>query len=172
MNKPYDLIDIIGKPLTWIGRAIDMGTIGFGEKHETIDYKGQKVMKAEYALHLQTPWRIVDEKTSEIIVASYDMYVPRSDSEYTEYSEEFDWDIQGNNLYDEICEKLRKEEVYVEKVFLSKQNDIKIWFSNQTVLETFTNHSDNKGETWRFFKICDEDERIPHMVAYGTVIEW
>ena len=31
MNKPYDLNDIIGKPLNWIGRAIDMGNISFGK---------------------------------------------------------------------------------------------------------------------------------------------
>ena len=75
--------------LVSMGRASSLGWILFVKDDE------------EYALHLQTAFRIkVDEK---IFLASSEMFQPsdrvRTDDIFD--FETFEWDIQGNNRYDE-----------------------------------------------------------------------
>lgn len=75
--------------LVSMGRASSLGWILFVKDDE------------EYALHLQTAFRItVDEK---IFLASSEMFQPsdrvRTDDKFD--FETFEWDIQGNNRYDE-----------------------------------------------------------------------
>jgi len=65
---------IEGELLREIGRAADMCWISFGKTIKVKDYRGDEELKGTYALHLQLPWRITDENTENIIIASSDMY--------------------------------------------------------------------------------------------------
>lgn len=69
---------IIGESVSCIGRVANMVWIGIGKKVMTVNRKGREVEKTEYALHIQSPWRIINKKKEEIVMASSDMYSPRT----------------------------------------------------------------------------------------------
>lgn len=60
------------------------------------------------------------------------MYQPCST---IEWSETFEWDIQGNNACDEKLKKLfpKGEEIYVQDIYLNENGDLKIIFSNDLI---------------------------------------
>lgn len=153
---------LINKRLQGIGRAGDMCWISFGELIKMKNYKGDIVEKGEYALHLQCPWRIKDFN-SKIILASRDIYEPNSK---ISWNDNFEWDIKGNNLFDENINKmfLDKNSILVKKVSISLNNDLTIIFSNKLVLECFTNISSEQ-ECWRFFKTGAD----MHLIASGNI---
>ncbi|MDO5539042.1 MAG: hypothetical protein Q4F83_03055 [Eubacteriales bacterium] len=141
------LEDLQGKKIGSIGRWSNMCWITFGREVEILNYKGEKCKDREYSLHIQCPWRIRDEK-GEILLGLNDMYEPATT---IEWSEEFDWDQQGNNLFDEKCSTIFVGEVHVEQVELSPMNDLTILFSNRLRLECFVTISARE-EGWRVFK--------------------
>ena len=96
---------IIGEPVSCIGRVSNMVWIGIGKNVMTVDRKGREKEKTEYALHIQSPWRIINKKKEEIVMASSDMYSPRTGMDY---SEDFDWEPQGNNLFDEKSQQMMR----------------------------------------------------------------
>lgn len=143
-----------------IGRASDLLWIKFGER--AMDQKAEAggMKRREYALDIQCPWRIKDKSNSGIILASYDIYEPNSQ---IEWNESFDWDVQGNNLFDEKVKKIFSSvDINVDYVSVSVNNDLTVGFSNGLILETFINVS-SEIECWRFF----EKGKDEHLVIYG-----
>ena len=67
--------------------------------------------------------------------------------------ETFEWDIQGNNLFDERAAMLccREPIITVRSVELSPTYDLKITFSNDYILEVFVCGSTDAGQ-WRLFE--------------------
>lgn len=162
MYKDYIKI-IEGELFNGIGRAADMCWVHFGETIQVNDYKGDIVEKGTYALHLQCPWRIIKKEEQQIIsLGSYDIYEPKSTMEW---SEDFDWDVQGMNLFDEKLSaiKIYEKVIHIKSVKINTLNDLKIIFSNECILETFINSSTDN-ECWRFFK-CNSHEN--HLIATG-----
>lgn len=158
---------IIGKPICSIGRASNMLWIGMGEIFTTINRKGMEVKKSTYALHVQCQWRIVNNKKKEILLAATDMYSPRKD---VEFQEDFDWDIQGNNLFDEKSQEWLKGAmpIIINEYEINQWGDLVLFFSNHDKLQTFSLTS-NDSECWRLFKPNSEE---PHLVVYGSTIEF
>lgn len=153
---------LINKELQKIGRASDMCWINFGKLTKTRNIRGDIVEKGEYALHLQCPWRIKDSN-SKIILASRDIYEPNSE---IICDENFEWDIEGNNLFDENIKKIfsnKKDTRLVEKILITLNNDLTIIFSDKLTLECFTNISSEQ-ECWRFFKIGENK----HLIVSGN----
>ena len=71
---------IVNKPVKYIGRASSMLCLGLGEKKiSNISYNEKLTEVYEYYIHVQCPWRIVDLSNKKIIVASGDIYEPRTD---------------------------------------------------------------------------------------------
>ena len=151
---------IINKKVNLLGRAAAMLWLGFGEIIDTVDYKGQPVKKSEYAIHIQCSWRIKNKQNRNII-AFYDMFEPNSS---IEWSEDFDWDIQGNNLYDVKAKKWSTEhDRYVVDYEISPNLDLLIIFSDGNILEAFIDTSSKK-ECWRLFEYTKDG----HVVASGV----
>jgi len=152
---------IIGKNVESIGRAAAMLWMGFGKEIDTVDYKGNPTKKSEYALHLQCSWRIKNAQ-NQIIVGFFDMFEPRS---HIEWSEDFDWDIQGNNLYDEKVKKwLGNCDRYVVDYKIDSNLDLTLMFNTKERLEVFINQT-SKSECWRLLEYKGE-----HVVASGVDI--
>lgn len=158
---------IIGEPVSCIGRAANMVWIGIGKNIMTVDRQGKKREKSEYALHIQSPWRIINKKKEEIVMASSDMYFPRTGKGY---SEDFDWEPQGNNLFDEKSQNWSKREmpVYIRKYKINLWGDLKLFFSNNEKLQVFNVASDNT-ESWRLLMPGSEEL---HLVVSGTEINF
>lgn len=145
--------DLIGKNVYGIGRAAAMCWIHFGRPIE-IELRGRKRILGEFALDLDCPWRIRNS-SGGIELGSADMFAPASGRDL---DEDFDWDIQGNNLFDEKAKLLFPEDsqIIVTSVGLSSNYDLNITFSNGMRLECFVNASQE--ECWRLFKPGSEDE--------------
>ena len=169
-----------GEKLNTVQRAAATGMLGFGEtrkKEVTRRSKdGSNATKiidlSKYALHLQIPFRFV--RGNEIILGNFDMFEPTSEMEESpdfdwEAHQDMGWDNPGKNRYDEIAKKIFVEEDYVvSNVEVSKLYDVKIFFTNECVLETFNNATDDL-EFWRFFET--ENKEKEHLVILGTGIE-
>lgn len=143
LGKAY-IKKIVGKQLLDVGRASDMLWLAMGEIIVVNDYKGNKTEKSSLALHVQCPWRLVNQKEKSIFIASYDIY---------EVDEELDWDVQGNNLFDQKIREWKNvdDSVYISNVCVNNIGDLEISISNDYVFQIFVNTSTEE-ECWRFFE--------------------
>ena len=144
--------ELAGKSVCKIGRAAAMCWIHFGWPME-IELLGRKRILGEFALDLDCPWRIRNS-SGGIELGSADMFVPTSRHVL---DEDFNWDVQGNNLFDEKAKLLFPEgsQITVTAVGLSGNCDLTITFSNGLCLESFVNASSQE-ECWRLFMPCLE----------------
>ncbi|MCT9852367.1 hypothetical protein P2R64_31350 [Priestia megaterium] len=159
---------LIGLNLRYAGRASNLFWLGFGEMI-SVTRRGKTEKLAEYALDIQCSWRIT--KDNKILVGSRDFYSPRTG--WNEENDDFDWDVQGNNRFDERIESFienAKEHVTVERVEPDEVGGLKIFLSQGYLLEVFpdTSEDDEYSEFWRFF---NRRENSPHFVVKGNGIE-
>lgn len=158
MIQPQDLVD---KNVYQIGRAAAMCWIHFGCPEE-IELRGGTSVMGEFALDLDCPWRIRN-RAGGIELGSADMFTPASSHEF---DEDFDWDVQGNNLFDKKAKRLfpQSTQIAVIAAVLSRNCDLTITFSNGLILESFVNASSQQ-ECWRLFrpKVLDGD-----LIVTGT----
>ena len=167
-KKIYNFLDkLLDKPICDIGRVSNMLWLGIGETIKMRDKNGHEIRKSTIALHVQSMWRIVNKEKNEILMASSDFYSPNST--LTE-DKNFEWDIQGNNLFDEKSKIwLDKEKLICIKDYkLSRWGDLMLIFSNNDCLEIFVDSSDNI-ESWRILK-CNSNEE--HLIVTGLGIEF
>jgi len=141
--------------------------IGMGELFETVNFKGETVKKSTMALHVQATWRIVNKPKKEIRLASSDFYSPNS---ATVWSEDFDWDVQGNNLFDEKARLwlTRERPIYIKEYKINRWGDLLLILSNDDCLEIYVAASDDT-ECWRMLKYCSDEE---HLVVTGLGYEF
>lgn len=162
-----ELGKIKGLKLQYAGRSSDLFWLGFGEIVQIIR-RGRTEETAEYALHIQCSWRITLD--NKIVVASGDFYSPNS--EWDDLNEDFDWDIQGNNRFDERIKAFLNDNVrlIVERIKADDVGGLVVFLSNGYKLETFPDSSedDDDSEHWRFF---NRKENSPHFVISGDGIE-
>lgn len=159
----YQYLDrIVEQPVCIIGRASNMLWIGMGKKIKRLNYRGEEVEGSTYALHIQSDWRIVNYEKKEIMLASSDFYLPKSGEIY---GKDFDWDVQGNNLFDEKSQIWLQDRapIYVREYKINRWGDLLLIFSNNDRLEVFITTSEDE-ECWRTFKM-DEEEK--HLVVTG-----
>ncbi|HBT65120.1 MAG TPA: hypothetical protein DEB10_10725 [Ruminococcaceae bacterium] len=108
------------------------------------------------ALNIQCPCRFVSQ--NEILLSSGDIYCPNSS--FNGDYEEFDWDIQGNNLFDEISNNLTKNhDFFVKSHKINQYGDLQICFTNDISIEVIMDNSANE-EQWRFFIKGSNEEHV------------
>ena len=153
---------LVEKPLSNIGRAGNLLWLSLGEKIVTIDINGCEVLKGKYALHIQCSWRLT--MGSRIIVGSQDFYIPR-----TGLSEnDFNWDIQGQNRFDEKIKEFKKmaeSKTKVVEVSADEFGGIKISFDSGIRLEVFPEDSLEE-EFWRFIEF---GKKSKHFVVFDKM---
>ncbi|MBZ5482522.1 hypothetical protein [Priestia aryabhattai] len=159
---------LIGSKLSNIGRASNLFWLEFGDALSVIR-RGRTQELPEYALNIQCSWRIT--KDNQILVASRDFYCPKSD--WSGEREDFDWDVQGNNRFDERIEyfiKSLKEPLTVESIDSDEIGGLKVTLSNGFTLNVFPDISedDEYSEFWRFFTRGKDSF---HFVVAGNGIE-
>ena len=168
LNNEIDnkLSCIKDKPFRYVGRVGNLAWLGFGKDVISKNYRGEEKRTAQYSLHIQCPFRISCNGKKKL--GSADMYEPNSD---TGWSENFNWDKVGTNLYDEkallFTQELSYEDITVTNIKSNAMGDVQIYLSNYCVIEIFTNTS-SKSEEWRFFETGIEKK---HFVVTGKGIE-
>ncbi len=152
--------------LVYICRAASMLCLGFGEKM-LINIGGKQIDVCKYRVHIQCSWRVINP-SHKILLAQNDIFEPKQNEEYTD---DFDWDMKNNNLFDEKS-KLWFDSLtnpYVIKVQIDYISDLIIEFSNGDILQTFIDAS-NDNECWRFFESNSTGIRERHLVVSGNKI--
>ncbi|TDL82901.1 hypothetical protein [Peribacillus frigoritolerans] len=160
-----ELGKIKGLKLQYAGRSSNLFWLVFGEIVQIIRI-GKTEETAEYALHIQCSWRIILE--NKIVVAFRDFYSPKS--EWDILNGNFDWDIQGNNRFDERIKSLLNHELFIERIIADDIGGFAPILSNGYKLSAFPDSSEDDGvsEHWRFF---NRHENSPHFVVSGDGIE-
>lgn len=136
---------LIEQPMIQIGRASDMLWIHFGKLIEVKNYRGIYHKKGEYSLHIQCPWRFI--QNDKLILGSNDFYSPVNNKE----KDKFQWDILGANMFDIKAEELKKEVLpsIVKKLEVDIIGSINIYVEKEIVLQVFPVNSIVQ-ENWRF----------------------
>lgn len=155
---------IIGLKLRSAGRASNLFWLEIGELI-SITRRGKTEEVGEYALHIQCAWRITEGY--KILVASHDFYLPHS--EWEDQETEFDWDVQGNNRFDERIAALIndiEEKFIITAIEPDHLGGFKLQLGETHILEVFPNSSDDDeySEFWRLFK---RDGDSGHFVVSG-----
>lgn len=156
---------LVGLRLQYAGRTSNLFWLGIGDKVGIIR-RCRTEETAEYSLQIQCSWRITFG--NKIIVASRDYYSPHSewDGEY----ESFDWDIPGNNRFDERIKAFIDNNVKVLQINSDEFGGLNVVLSGGYKLEVFPDSSedDEQSEHWRFF---NRKENSPHFIVTGNGIE-
>lgn len=148
---------LTGEPFWGSARAADMEMFAFGPKISVRDRHGRDVMKSEFGLHVQCPWRL--ERDAAIVVGSWDLYVLASGGEP---ESNFDWQAQGSNRRDVLLEGFfRKWTPSVERVEASAVGDLSLFLTQGFRLAVFPVASAGQSEHWRLLRVASED---PHVV--------
>lgn len=142
---------LIGLPLFKIGRSANLLWISFGNGFITTDKKGKERIIGEFAINIQTSWRITFDNS--IIVGYRDIYLPSK--LWTGDLNNFNWDIQGMNRCDEriselIMNKQTHDNIFVSSIEADEFGGFKTKFSNNYILEVFPDDTSDT-EIWRFF---------------------
>ena len=154
------LQELIGLKLTQTSRSSNMECLKFGFK--TND-KNQNI--GEFGLHIQTDWRIIDEKN--ILVGSNDLFEPNSENQ-----SESDFNYENGNLRDEKLHKIiNYDNLIVSKIQIDRIGGLNIKFKNQTELQIMpTNSSESEyNEFWRL--IDNRKLETEHIVSRISGIE-
>lgn len=143
---------IVGKRLQYVTRILDLVCLGFGDIHSETDRYKKEHYIAEYALHIQCPFRICYNNV--IVLSSFDLYVSNICSKA-----EVDWDKNNACLFDDKSLKFANifQNQQVESVSLSSLNDLEIK-TQDLVISLFV--SDLSQEAWRFFLTVGDEEHI------------
>ena len=150
-----------GLPLTWLGYAADMLTLGFGAQ-------------GEFRLHIQCSYRLASQE--EILFDRIDYFAPsealkaRWRSEGLE-EDDFpgDWEDCDCRLYERVqALQTRLPEMTVEDVHVSLLGDVTFRFTNGLTLLALPMASDEQ-ECWRFWN--DALWLDEHMVVCGDHVE-
>lgn len=151
------LADLVGARWRYAGRACDLVWLGFGPVLELPDHRGATREVAEFALHLQGPWRVYlgDER----LTGASDIHLPPPG--WTGEGE-FDWDVQGANRFDvraaALTTHLGGAEVVVTSVELDADGDLTVFLSDGFLIEARC--GDSGREDWRFFRPGNDDDHV------------
>ncbi|MFI3231308.1 MAG: hypothetical protein R3Y29_07170 [bacterium] len=145
--------------------------IGLGDLISVTNHRGEQVTRAKYALHLQSNFRIYQPTNLDLRIGYGDVFNPYGG---VERPENFDFDVQGENFYDEKVAILQQNTVLmnsmiVKTVEISELFDLKIVFDNGVILETFSDCFCESVELWRLFTFGEDSQYI---IACGTGIEY
>lgn len=155
-----ELSGLAGERLRYIGRAVDLVWIGFGEDVEIEERRGGTRIVARRALHLQCPWRI--SRDSLPLVGSQDVY--RSPG-----SDELDDDAvdrAGGTAFDVAARALTAEaeqlDLRVTSLAADEWGGLRLVLDGGLTLEALP-LSTRSTELWRYIVF---DEPGHHLVVF------
>ncbi len=136
-----------------INRTIDMVCFSLTKSPLNADEFLKTEEVSEFSLHVQCSCRMIGKESGKIIFASNDRFEPKSTEEWTD---DFDWDIQGGNLFDEISKEWlsKNKDVTIRDFQFNEIGDLSLSLSNGDVFEIFVDISSGE-EAWRFFEYND-----------------
>lgn len=164
------LEELIGQKLSRIGRAVDLCWFQFGNYRLETDHNGKQREVADYALDIQSSFRLWNPKNPKFRIGWSDIFNPCGGGERPD---DFVWDIQGGNFYDEKVKALQEDSeqmagMIVKRIEVNELFDLKITFTNGFLLETFSECFCFDVALWRLFEPFTEK---PHLIVTGSGLE-
>lgn len=142
---------LVGEPLSWLGRAADMGDFGFGPDVLAPTERDPSRMGPTFALHIQCPFRFSGPDGP--ILGAQDMYRAVDGSWI-----EGEWTGKESNFYDAAVlayfKRRGDDDAVCERIEANRAGDLRIFLSEGHELEVFV-PSAVQGEYWRFFHLGD-----------------
>lgn len=151
---------LVNEPLRSISRTATAAYLGFGDLVDVPERilnnknkSGIPEKPSRYALHIQTAFRF--KCGNKIILGQADIFQPNArdfsnpDFDWSSY----DYDISGNNHFDELSPQFsfgNDKGFVVKSVSVNNIGDLSITFQNNYKLEVFTDVF-GPVECWRFF---------------------
>lgn len=136
------------QPLWSAGRAADLLWLQFGERRTVKSYLGKVKVVGEYALHVQTSWRILHEDC--VIVGNNDLYDPATENAG---SQDFDWKTGAPTRLDSRLTELFENETrqfLTRHIQVGRAGSFSLILDEGYALEVFPDDSSNR-EHWRLF---------------------
>lgn len=152
---------MIGQPVTALGYAADMLTLGFGREGES-------------CLHIQCSYRMATEET--ILFDRIDYFRPSKALQARWLSqgleeEDFpqEWSDEDCRLFEAVKQlRARLDGMTVETADVNQLGDLTLRFAGGVTLLALPMHSDDD-ECWRFWNDALWPDQ--HMVVYGNHVE-
>ena len=150
-----------------IWRGGSMAGFGFGEnlnskiadKAKSGELALRETVAPKYAVHIEGFFRITHQ--GKIVLSKDDMFRPNSQMQKYDFDENnFDWDVEGNNKFDEQKNFFCDINLIVQDIIINEIGDLKIVLSNDFCIEVFIDE-----ECCRFFEIGTSEK--PHIVITG-----
>lgn len=138
------LNELIGKKLgTILSLSSGVEVISFGKRLKTKDWNQKEKNVREYVLYSFCPIRIKDRKTDKILLGTFDIF-----AESTLKTGKYE------NLFEQKANRITKKykDSVVENVELTQANDLKIYLSNDLLIEIFIDCSSQKKLCWEIEK--------------------
>lgn len=155
-----------------ISRIGSMMSIGFGDeivskkiyKNDDGKLDVRETISSQYAIDIDGFFRISD--AGEIILSKDDMFRPNSFLKNSCINEEgFEWDVEGNNKFDENKESINRLNLSVQDIIVNELGDLKIVLSNNFLLEVLIDTNEDE-ECWRFFEVGNDEKT--HIIVAGS----
>ena len=139
-----------GLRLQKVGRAADMLCMHFGDLQTVTFRSGQLGEVGEWALHLQTPWRI--SVGSTLLVGARDIYTNWETGEVVEYLDI--GDSRFDRLTDSLNQRLKNTAHYTKRIACDGLGGVRMAFDNDLFFDAFSNisHDHPEYELWRLFE--------------------
>ena len=144
---------LIGQYLHGSHRAADLESFQIGRPRVSVD-SSEPLAVSEYAIHVQSPWRIT--KGGRIVIGYADLREPEAG--IADLS--FDPNELGSTRREALLSALFRDHagrLAVESVSVKGIGDLRLRFSSGHSLEVFPDSSDNEDdpEYWRLVKLGD-----------------
>ncbi len=165
-NKKYQIHmeNFKGRTIDNISRTKHLVHITLGEPVEGVEETIRTVKTGGICINVECSCRMVNGERSKIIFASNDLFEPKKAVEWTS---DFDWNVQGENLFDELSHKWleKNEDVFVRDYRFNDFGDLALYLSNGDVFEAIVNVSWE--DAWWFYRL---DEKSNGFVVTGEGI--
>jgi hypothetical protein len=154
-------VQIIGNKLFDVGRTLDIAWIHLGEPRKQMKMSGEEILIGEFALHLQSSWRIRQGK--DIITGRKDIFTTGKRK-----SSRFLLSDYNSTLFDQRVKKLndfnKLKQIVVKSINLDNPYVFSIEFSESIFLDIFSETS-IESESWRFLDFANNT----HYVIYDKI---
>ena len=154
------LTKLLNQKLQGVGRVANMLWLCFGDEINSINLKGEPVVKYKYALHIQCNWEIIDG--DKIILNQDDFYRHRDEMSI----KSFDFEDFDDSRFDEFSASfnsiIKVNPVYVSSFEIDIVGGFSLLMDNNYLIRVHP-YGLTEGESWRFL-MADSSEN--HFVVF------
>lgn len=118
--------------------------------------EGHDLKDEIYGLHIQCWVRMIEN--NRVTACSEEMYVP-VDTNCDSFQYDVDesvFDVSRRNFVNS------HRNILIEQVCVERNGDLKLIFSDESIIQIIVNKTDNEDELWRFMMLTEENQ--PHII--------